>query len=83
MSLDINLRGEFAITKNLDQLALGNETGCDEVSNGNLLNLLGISNGLNNVEVDGLVLYTVDVLETKLRYTTLQRHLATLETNLL
>ena len=45
--------------------------------------VLSLGKSLEGVEIDGLILDTVDVLETKLRKTALERHLTTFETNLL
>ena len=48
-----------------------------------LSEVLLVNQLLDNTQVDGLVFHTVDILETELRYTALEWHLTTLETDLL
>ena len=52
-------------------------------SDTNLLKVLSLGKSLKRREIDSLVFYTVDILETKFGKTTLQRHLTTFETNFL
>ncbi len=74
---------EFTISKNLHQLLCRDEASCDEFLTTNLLKILCLSESLNRIEINRFILYTVDILETELRHTTLQRHLTAFETNLL
>ncbi len=82
MSLDVNLGRKFAISENLDKLVLVDETSLNQIFNTNLFKFLGLYEFLDYIQVDGLILDTVDVLETELRNSTLKRHLSTFETNL-
>ena len=60
-----------------------NEAGFDEIGHCNFCQTFGIGQRLKNVQVNGFVLYTVEIFETGFRYAALQRHLTTFEANLL
>ena len=74
---------EFAITEHLYEMLGRNETCSNQLFDANLLQVLGFSQSLQSGKVDGLVLYTVDVLETELGQTALQRHLTAFKTDFL
>ena len=81
MSLNGNCTGEGAVGEDFYKLTTVDETCCDQFLYTYLLEVLGLSESSDNVEVDCLVFNAVDILETPLRETALQRHLTTFETD--
>ena len=71
------------MAKDLHEVVLADETSLYELGLGDTAQPLSFGQGLQRSEVDGRVLYTVDVLEAELRQTTLDRHLTTFEADLL
>ena len=82
VGLDLDGGGELTVTEDLDQFALGGETAADEGLDIELLQALALEERLQGGDVDALVLDTGGVLETELRETALDRHLAAFETDL-
>ena len=66
MSLHGEFGFQFTIGQNLNKSLAVDETCGYEFFDTDLLKLLCFGQGLERAEVDGLVLYAVDVLETKL-----------------
>lgn len=83
MGLNVELALEFTDTENLDKSLVVDETSLNEFVDADGLEILLLSEALKHDKIDGLVLHTVDVLETVLGKTTLERHLTTFKTNLL
>ena len=83
MCLNINFLGQLSVTKNLDQLLGRHITGLHQDIQGYLVQVFRFSQLLNRTQIHRHILDAVNVLEAKLRKATLQRHLTTLETNLL
>ena len=77
------LSSQFAISQNLNHLLLRDKTGGRHLLKPYLLVAFGICQSLKGTQVDSLILYTVYILETKFRETTLQRHLTTFESDFL
>lgn len=83
MGLNVELALEFTDTENLDKSLVVDETSLNEFVDADGLEILLLSEALKHDKIDSLVLHTVDVLETVLGKTTLERHLTTFKTNLL
>ena len=83
MGLNVELALEFTDTENLDKSLVVDETSLNEFVDADGLEILLLSEGLKHDKIDGLVFDTVDILETVLGKTTLERHLTTFKTNLL
>ena len=83
MGLNVELALEFTDTENLDKSLVVDETSLNEFVDADGLEILLLSEALKHDKIDSLVLDTVDVLETVLGKTTLERHLTTFKTNLL
>ena len=83
MGLNVELALEFTDTENLDKSLVVDETSLNEFVDADGLEILLLSEALKHDKIDSLVLHTVDVLETMLGKTTLERHLTTFKTNLL
>ena len=83
MGLNVELALEFTDTENLDEGLVVDETSLNEFVDADGLEILLLSEALKHDKIDSLVLHTVDVLETVLGKTTLERHLTTFKTNLL
>ena len=83
MGLNVELALELTYTKNLDKGLVVDETSLNEFVDADGLEILLLSEGLKHDKIDGLVFDTVDILETVLGKTTLERHLTTFKTNLL
>ena len=83
MCYNINLLCEFSVAEHFNEVLGRNEASGDEFFNTNFLKVLGFCQGLNRCDIDSLVFYAVDILETMLGKTALKRHLTTFETNLL
>ena len=83
MGLNVELALELTYTKNLDKGLVVDETSLNEFVDADGLEILLLSEALKHDKIDSLVLHTVDVLETVLGKTTLERHLTTFKTNLL
>ena len=82
MCLHVNLDGQLTVAKHLDKfLAIGEASGL-EFRDTNLGKLLLLDKALESGQIDGEILLMVDVLETSLRDTALERHLTTLKANL-
>ena len=80
---DIDGLGKFATAKNLDAVLAGDKTILLQNIDTEVGDILGFGEGIQSVDVDTNVLNTVDILETELGDTAVERHLATLETDLL
>ena len=74
--------GQFTVAEDLDEVALGRETGTDEGFGIDSLDGEFLSEGLERRDIDSLVFDTGRVLEAELRKTALDRHLAAFETDL-
>ena len=83
MGLNVELALELTYTKNLDKGLVVDETSLNKFVDADGLEILLLSEGLKHDKIDGLVFDTVDILETVLGKTTLERHLTTFKTNLL
>ena len=83
MGLNVELALELTYTKNLDKGLVVDETSLNEFVDADGLQILLVGKALKDDKIDSLVLHTVDVLETMLGKTTLERHLTTFKTNLL
>ena len=83
MGLNVELALELTYTKNLDKGLVVDETSLNKFVDADGLEILLLSEGLKHDKLDGLVFDTVDILETVLGKTTLERHLTTFKTNLL
>lgn len=83
MGLNVELALELTYTKNLDKGLVVDETSLNKFVDADGLEILLLSEALKHDKIDSLVLHTVDVLETVLGKTTLERHLTTFKTNLL
>ena len=83
MGLNVELALEFTDTENLDKSLVVDETSLNKFVDADGLEILLLSEGLKHDKIDGLVFDTVDILETVLGKTTLERHLTTFKTNLL
>ena len=83
MGLNVELALELTYTKNLDKGLVVDETSLNKFVDADGLEILLLSEGLKHNKIDGLVFDTVDILETVLGKTTLERHLTTFKTNLL
>ena len=83
MGLNVELALEFTDTENLDKSLVVDETSLNEFVDADGLQILLVGKALKDDKIDSLVLHTVDVLETMLGKTTLERHLTTFKTNLL
>ena len=83
MGLNVELALELTYTKNLDKGLVVDETSLNKFVDADGLEILLLSKALKDDKIDSLVLHTVDVLETMLGKTTLERHLTTFKTNLL
>ena len=82
MCLHVNLDGQRTVAKHLDKfLAIGEASGLQFLDT-NLCELLLIYKTLQRRQIDSEILLMVDVLETSLRDTALERHLTTLKANL-
>lgn len=83
MGLNVELALEFTDTENLDKSLVVDESSLNEFVDADGLQILLVGKALKDDKIDSLVLHTVDVLETVLGKTTLERHLTTFKTNLL
>lgn len=83
MGLNVELALEFTDTENLDKSLVVDESSLNEFVDADGLQILLVGKALKDDKIDSLVLHTVDVLETMLGKTTLERHLTTFKTNLL
>ena len=79
----LNLVVELTLAQNFNELVLTYHTSLEQVGNGDFIEVVLLGDSLKHSNVDGLVLHTVDVLETTLGDATLQRHLAAFEADLL
>jgi broad-specificity NMP kinase len=80
---DVDGLGKFATAKDLDAVLAGDKTILLQNIDAEVGDILGLGEGVQSVDVDTDVLNTVDILETELGDTAVERHLATLETDLL
>src|SRR4051812_44155982 len=74
--------GDFTTSENFDFGVFRNQAGGHEVSGIQGGGAVLLEQGSEHIEVDGFILYTVDVREAELRYTALEGHLATFEAGL-
>ena len=83
MGSDIDGFVQFATTENLDAVLGRNQTILTESLEGEIGDILGLSQRVEHIEIDADILDAVDVLETELGQTAIDRHLTTFETDLL
>ena len=83
MGFNFKFVAELTLAQNFNKLVLPYHTSLDEVGNGNFVETILLGECLKDSNVDGFVLHAVDVLETTLGDTTLERHLAAFEADLL
>ena len=83
MSTNFQTQSDLTVAKNLHQLGRRNKASGYKFLQTYSLQFISLCQSLDCRKIDSLVFYTVDVLETKLRQTTLQRHLTAFETDFL
>ena len=83
MSNNIKFCSKFAVCKNFHLLFGRQITSTDKFIQADLTPLILFRKLLKRRQIDGLIFHTVDVLETKLWKTTLQRHLTSFKANFL
>ena len=74
---------QFTTAENLDAILGRDQTVLTESLECELSDILGLGNRIEHIQIDSDILDTVDVLEAKLGQTTVDRHLAAFETDLL
>ena len=83
MGGNINGFGQLAATKNFDTILARNKAVLHQHINIEISDILSFGKRVERINVDTNILDTVDILETKFRNAAIERHLTTLEANLL
>ncbi len=83
MCSNIDCLVQLATTQNLNAILTGNQAILLEDINIEVGDVFCFSKGIEYIDVNTHILYTVDVFESKLGQTTIDGHLTTFETNLL
>ena len=82
ISFNVNFCFQFTVSKNFNKFLTIGQTSGNELCDSDLGDVLFLSDFLQSGEVNSEIFLVVDILETSLWNTTLQRHLTTFETNL-